>query len=107
MNPLGNAILGILFIGAGALATLLMYYLRGSMVSAKPPKQDGICDVCGGEVIQRDDDKAATVTRRLEVYEEQTAPLIAYYEERGLLTTVDGNAGFEETRSRLEAALGI
>ena len=76
-------------------------------VEFKPPKQAGICDACGGEVIQRDDDTAETVTHRLGVYEEQTAPLVAYYEGRGLLIAVDGNAGFGETRGRLEAALGI
>lgn len=48
-----------------------------------PPEREGVCDRCGGSLIQRDDDKPETVTRRLEVYEAQTAPLIAYYENSG------------------------
>lgn len=57
----------------------------------KPPKQAGVCDSCGGEIIQRDDDKGETVARRLEVYLEQTNPLLAYYREKGLLYELEGN----------------
>ncbi|HEY2996324.1 MAG TPA: adenylate kinase [Methylomirabilota bacterium] len=57
------------------------------LVSA-PPKREGICDRCGGELYQRDDDSEATVRHRLEVYARQTAPLLDYYRGRGVLTTV-------------------
>ena len=57
------------------------------LVSA-PPKREGICDRCGGELYQRDDDSEATVRHRLEVYARQTAPLLDYYRGRGGLTTV-------------------
>lgn len=56
-----------------------------------PSKQEGICDGCGGELYQRDDDKKETVLRRLEVYEEQTKELIDYYKNKGALKTVSGD----------------
>lgn len=55
-----------------------------------PPLKEGICDVCGGELILRDDDKPETVEKRLKVYHEQTQPLIDYYRNKGILITVDG-----------------
>lgn len=55
-----------------------------------PPLIEGICDVCGGELILRDDDKPETVEKRLKVYHEQTQPLIDYYRNKGILITVDG-----------------
>jgi adenylate kinase len=61
-----------------------------------PPKKDRICDKCGGELYQRDDDQEATIRARLQVYEEQTAPLIAYYRNKGLLRTIDGVGEIEE-----------
>lgn len=57
----------------------------------KPPKIEGVCDDCGGEIIQRDDDKGETVARRLEVYLEQTNPLLDYYKEQGILYDLEGN----------------
>jgi adenylate kinase len=60
-------------------------------------KVPGICDVCGSGIVKRPDDEEATVRKRLEVYEEQTAPVIDFYEKRGGLVTVDGAAGIEET----------
>ncbi|MBW3020095.1 adenylate kinase, partial [Candidatus Woesearchaeota archaeon] len=54
-----------------------------------PPKQDGVCDNCGGELFQRDDDKPEAIKHRLVVYREQTEPLIKHYKEKGLLVTVD------------------
>lgn len=54
------------------------------------PKSEGCCDQCGGELYQRDDDKEDTVKKRLEVYVEQTQPLIDYYEKKGLLVNIDG-----------------
>lgn len=55
-----------------------------------PPKQEGVCDVCGGELYQRADDNRETVRNRLEVYENQTASLISYYRQQGVLVPVDG-----------------
>lgn len=57
---------------------------------AAPPRVNWTCDVCGGEVVQRDDDKEEAIRRRLELYERQTAPLIDFYEKRGQLTKVNG-----------------
>jgi len=59
-------------------------------VEFAPPKLAGRCDVCPGELFQREDDKEATILHRLQVYEDQTAPLIAYYESCGLLRSVNG-----------------
>jgi len=70
-----------------------------------PPKVEGVCDRCGGELYQRDDDKPETVEKRLEVYEEQTAPLIRFYRERGLLKEVSGNLEVEEGQQVLRGAL--
>ncbi len=71
-----------------------------------PPQAAGICDKCGGELVQRSDDKEETVKNRLNVYNEQTQPLIDYYAKQGSLKTVDGNrdtqAVFEDVKSVLE-----
>jgi len=58
-------------------------------VVENPPRVNGICDVCGGEVIQRADDTEAAIRRRLELYERETAPLIDFYDQRGQLATID------------------
>lgn len=63
---------------------------RGYHVTFDPAKISGVCDVCGGELIQRDDDKEATIRKRLDVYRDQTAPLVAYYRTAGLLKELDG-----------------
>ncbi len=70
-----------------------------------PPKVEGMCDRCGGELYQRDDDKPETVDKRLEVYEEQTAPLIGFYRDRGLLKELSGNLEVEEGQAAIRAAL--
>ena len=57
-----------------------------------PPKKEGICDVCGGELIQRPDDNEEALVTRLEHYNQQTAPLLDYYKKKGLLTTFDGSS---------------
>ncbi|MBQ8955714.1 MAG: adenylate kinase [Lachnospiraceae bacterium] len=57
-----------------------------------PPKKEGICDECGAELTIRDDDKPETVKKRLDVYHDQTQPLIEFYEKKGVLHTVDGTA---------------
>ena len=71
-----------------------------------PPKKEGICDTCGTELIQRADDKAETVKKRLDVYHDATQPLIDYYKELGVLKTVDGtqpmNDVFEDICKILE-----
>ena len=71
-----------------------------------PPKKPGVCDLDGSELYQRDDDKAETVTRRIQVYFAQTAPLIAYYRERGLLSEIDGARPIEKVTADLLAVLG-
>jgi adenylate kinase len=74
-------------------------------VEFRPPKVAGTCDLCGGAVIQRDDDQEETVVRRLAVYERETAPLIEYYENKGLLAVVDGNENYDSTRAGIERIL--
>lgn len=71
-----------------------------------PPKQDGICDVCGAELVQRDDDKAETVKKRLEVYHEQTAPLIEYYNKQNVLLNIDGTIELNEVFNTILKTLG-
>jgi adenylate kinase len=66
-----------------------------------PPKYNWTCDVCGGDVIQRADDTEEAITRRLDLYERETAPLIAWFEDRGLLVEVDGNGDADAVSARL------
>jgi adenylate kinase len=66
-----------------------------------PPRVKGICDVCGGEVVQRDDDTESAIRRRLELYERETAPLIAWYTERDQLVTFDALGTPDEVTDRL------
>ena len=70
-------------------------------VELTPPKRAGFCDRCGGELMQRSDDKRETVENRLAVYEEQTAPLVAYYRQRGMLSDVDGTGRVEQVQQRV------
>ena len=78
--------------------------------TSAPPKVDWTCDACGGEVVQREDDTEEAVTRRLALYDAQTAPLIARYATAGRLVPVDANGSVEEVAARLlalvEARLG-
>lgn len=71
-----------------------------------PTKKEGICDVCGGELILRDDDKPETVEKRLGVYHEQTQPLIDYYTNAGILKRVDGTVDIEEVFQAVVHILG-
>lgn len=71
-----------------------------------PSKKPGVCDLDGSELYQREDDKAGTVTKRIQVYFAQTAPLIAYYRERGLLSEIDGAQPIEHVTADLLAVLG-
>ena len=73
----------------------------------KPSKVSGKCDLCSADLIQRDDDKAETVKKRLDVYHEQTEPLIAYYRQQGKLVDVDGVGAVDEVRDRVKTALGV
>lgn len=66
-----------------------------------PPRRPGICDKCGGELYQRPDDTPETQKHRIEVYFEQTAPLIEYYRKKGLLAEVDGRESIDEVQARL------
>lgn len=79
-------------------------------VEFHPPRREGICDKCGRTLIQREDDKEETIRRRLQVYREQTEPLISYYEKQGLLETVHGlgETGdvFARIASKLEGRAG-
>jgi adenylate kinase len=70
-----------------------------------PPKNEGVCDQDGSRLIQRDDDKAETVRKRLSVYHDQTEPLIKWYEERGLLRRFDGTRPPDEVHDRIRATL--
>lgn len=73
--------------------------------TASPPKYDWTCDVCGGEVVQREDDTESAIRRRLDLYERETAPLIAWYLERDKLVAVDGNGIPDDVFSRLVRAI--
>lgn len=74
-------------------------------VLAKPPRQAGLCDACGGELFQRPDDTPDTQRRRIEVYNQQTAPLIAYYRERGVLLEINGEQDIEAVQADLLRAI--
>ncbi len=74
-------------------------------VTENPPKKEGICDKCGSELVQRDDDKPETVENRLEVYHAQTQPLIDYYKEQGILRTVDGTKPVSEVFDAIKSVL--
>ena len=74
-------------------------------ISDKQPKVQGVCDACGGTLIQRKDDQPETVEERLRVYHEQTEPLKNYYEEKGTLTTVKGEGTVEEITGRIFSVL--
>lgn len=67
-----------------------------------PPKESGVCDACGGELYQRSDDAAPVVRERLRVYREKTAPLVRFYQERGLLSSLDGEQAPDAVFARLD-----
>ncbi|MFI1564032.1 adenylate kinase [Streptomyces sp. NPDC020490] len=74
-------------------------------VTYSKPKQEGVCDVCGGELYQRDDDSEETVRKRLEVYHTQTEPIIDYYKAQGLVVTISSLGPVEEITQRALEAL--
>ena len=73
---------------------------------AVPPKQEGVCDKCGGKLVQRKDDAPETVKARLEVYHKETEPLKAFYAQRGLLKSVENQPTVEETSQAILHVLG-
>jgi len=75
-------------------------------MTSNPPKRAGVCDECGGELYQRDDDAETTVRKRLDVYQRQTAPLLDYYRQRSLLATVSGEGPLATIRDAIRAASG-
>ncbi len=79
---------------------------KGYHVSFDPPKNLGKCDECGGELYQRDDDSEATMRNRLDIYEEQTAPLIAYYSAESLLRHIHGMGSIEEIQQEILQVIG-
>jgi adenylate kinase len=74
-------------------------------VDFDPPTREGLCDRCGGDLFQRDDDMPHTVRHRLEVYAEQTAPLIAFYAARGILVGIDATGPVDDITDRALEAL--
>jgi len=74
-------------------------------VESHPPRVEGICDKCGGRLIQREDDREETIRRRLQVYRKETEPLIGYYQNQGLLKTVNGLGEAGEVFARVSRAL--
>ncbi len=79
----------------------------GAMYHVKfnPPKQEGVCDKCGGELYQRDDDREETIRARLKVYHDQTAPLVEFYTKEGLLRRIDGVGSVDEIYGRILGVL--
>ena len=74
---------------------------RGYHVRFDPPRVESVCDDCGGALRQRDDDREETIRQRLQVYDLQTAPLIAYYRDRELLAEVDGMATIDDVQQQI------
>ncbi|MEG1930172.1 MAG: adenylate kinase [Anaerovorax sp.] len=71
-----------------------------------PTEKEGVCDLCGGEIYQRSDDTATTVERRIEVYLDQTSPLVEYFEKKKVLSHIDGAAGLENVFNQIVSVLG-
>ncbi len=77
----------------------------GYHISYQKPAKEGVCDDCGGELIQRKDDTKETVENRIEVYESQTEPLIEYYGKKEIRKDIDGSKDFDEVFAQIEKAL--
>jgi adenylate kinase len=71
-----------------------------------PPKKEGVCDKCSGELYHRDDDKEETIKNRLDVYDAQTAPLVDYYSKKGILKSIQGTGSIDEIFEKVCAAIG-
>lgn len=76
-------------------------------VTFNPSKEEGVCDVCGGPLYQRSDDTKETVTNRIEVYEKETAPLVAYYEAADKLVSIDGLQDIDKVFEDIQKILGV
>ncbi len=74
-------------------------------VEFNPPKEEGVCDIDGSELIVRDDDKSEVIRKRLETYHEKTEPLVSYYDNRGVLRRIDGEAAPEEVGEAIRRTL--
>lgn len=74
-------------------------------INFNPPSRPGVCDRCGGDVVQREDDKPAPIARRLDLYFAQTEPLLTYYRDRGLLRSIDGNAPIDDVSEAIVSAV--
>jgi adenylate kinase len=74
-------------------------------VTTMPTKVAGVCDKCGGAVVQRDDDKEAVIQKRLKVYRDQTSPLVAYYTDQGKLRSLDASRPMDQVFADLQAAI--
>jgi adenylate kinase len=74
-------------------------------IKFNPPMNEGVCEKCGSKLIQRDDDKEETVRNRLKIYQEQTAPLIEYYQKKGKLVDIDGSGGIDAVYSQMVKAI--
>jgi adenylate kinase len=70
-----------------------------------PSNKEGVCDKCGGELFQRDDDKEATIEKRLKVYESQTAPLIDYYSKKNIVRRIQGTGGIDDIFAKMSAEI--
>lgn len=77
----------------------------GYHLTYEPPAKHGVCDVCDGELIQRDDDKEGTIRNRMSIYREQTAPLVEYYRQAGVLFSVDGMLPIEDVGTAILSLL--
>ena len=71
-----------------------------------PPKKDGVCDLCNGELIQRADDTEETVLNRIDVYNKQTKPLVDYYDKAGVIINIDGNKDLDDVLAEIVKGLG-
>jgi adenylate kinase len=71
-------------------------------IKFNPPEKQGICDKCGGKLYQRDDDKEETVKKRIDAYNSQTKPLVAYYRKKGILKTVEGDRSIDDIAQEVE-----
>ncbi|HDM32251.1 MAG TPA: adenylate kinase, partial [Deltaproteobacteria bacterium] len=75
-------------------------------VEFNPPKKPGICDKCGGELYQRDDDKEDTIRNRLKTYHAQTEPIIDFYSKKGLVRKIDGTGSMKEVEEEIKREIG-
>lgn len=75
-------------------------------VEFNPPKVDGVCDVCGGELYQRADDNEETVSKRIQVYLDETKPLVNYYSEEGIIANINGQQSIDKVFADIVNALG-